>query len=340
MSVLTFGEMMLRLKTPGNERILQAQTFEASYGGAEANVAVSLALLGNPVSYLSKIPDNLLGQTAKSTLQKYGVDTSKLLVGGERLGIYYFEKGASIRSTNVVYDRKFSSFSQIKSREFDWSSIFKDVDYFYLSGITPAISIELEQATLVACEYCQKQKIPVVCDLNYREKMWCPQKAQSVMSKLMNYVTICIAHDEDFESALGIKAFDGDNSRGIDQQSSFKEGMKKVRQLYPNCEMVASILRNIYSVENSQWTALLLKENTFYETDTYDVHVMEGVAAGDAFGAGLLHGLLHDYTPHQLVKFALAASVLKLTVTGDLNLVSESDIKQVIKNNGGARLSR
>ncbi len=211
MKVLSFGEMMLRLKTPGNERILQTQSYEATYGGAEANVAVSLALLGDEVSYLSKFPNNPLGQAAKSTLQKYGVDTSKILTGGDRLGIYFFEKGASVRSTNVVYDRAYSAFSQVAQTEFDWPTIFKDVDYFYFSGITPAISPDLEQAALAACEYCKQQGIPVVCDLNYRAKMWSPEQAQKVISKIMEYVTICIAHDEDFEATLGIQAFDGDS---------------------------------------------------------------------------------------------------------------------------------
>ncbi|MDT2613945.1 sugar kinase [Enterococcus dongliensis] len=340
MKVLSFGEMMLRLKTPGNERILQTQSYEATYGGAEANVAVSLALLGDEVSYLSKFPNNPLGQAAKSTLQKYGVDTSKILTGGDRLGIYFFEKGASVRSTNVVYDRAYSAFSQVAQTEFDWPTIFKDVDYFYFSGITPAISPDLEQAALAACEYCKQQGIPVVCDLNYRAKMWSPEQAQKVISKIMEYVTICIAHDEDFEATLGIRAFDGDSSRGIEQKESFKAAMKQVQADYPNCKMVASILRNIYSVEASQWTALLLTDETFYETATYDMHVMEGVAAGDAFGAGLLHGLLHDYSSEKLVKFALAASVLKLTITGDLNLVSEAEINQVMESNSGARLAR
>ncbi|MDT2596200.1 sugar kinase [Enterococcus dongliensis] len=340
MKVLSFGEMMLRLKTPGNERILQTQSYEATYGGAEANVAVSLALLGDEVSYLSKFPNNPLGQAAKSTLQKYGVDTSKILTGGDRLGIYFFEKGTSVRSTNVVYDRAYSAFSQVAQTEFDWPTIFKDVDYFYFSGITPAISPDLEQAALAACEYCKQQGIPVVCDLNYRAKMWSPEQAQKVISKIMEYVTICIAHDEDFEATLGIQAFDGDSSRGIEQKESFKAAMKQVQADYPNCKMVASILRNIYSVEASQWTALLLTDETFYETATYDMHVMEGVAAGDAFGAGLLHGLLHDYSSEKLVKFALAASVLKLTITGDLNLVSEAEINQVMESNSGARLAR
>ena len=263
MKVLTFGEMMLRLKPPANERILQTQTFEATYGGAEANVAVSLALLGNDVAYLSKFPDNLLGQSAVSTLRKYGVDTSKILIGDGRLGIYFFEKGASVRSTNVVYDRAYSAFSQMKATEFNWEEIFKDVDYFYFSGVTPAISNELEHAVLEACQYCKAHEIQVVCDLNYRGKMWTPEKAQTDMGKIMEYVTVCIANDEDFEATLGIKAFDGDDSRGIEQKESFEAAMKKVQERYPNCKMVASILRNIYSVENSEWTGLIINGRCF-----------------------------------------------------------------------------
>ncbi|XBS68015.1 sugar kinase [Acerihabitans sp. KWT182] len=340
MKVLSFGEMMLRLKPQGNNRILQSDVLEATYGGAEANVAVSLALLGNDAAYLTKLPGNLLGESALSTLRKFGVDTSKILRGGNRLGIYFFEKGASVRSSNVVYDRAGSAFAEAKRPEFHWDELLKGVDYFYFSGITPAISAELEQIVTDACAYCQGHNIPVVCDMNYRGKMWPPAKAQAVMSKLMNYVTICIAHDEDFEATLGIKAFDGDMSRGIEQKDSFKAGMLAVTKKYPGCKMVASVLRNIYSVEESQWMGLLLKDGEFYETTGYKMHVMEGVAAGDAFGAGLMHGLLHGFAPQEDIDFAIAASVLKLTVSGDLNLVQEPEIRAVMKKGGGASLNR
>ncbi len=331
---------MLRLKPLANNRIMQSDVFEATYGGAEANVAVSLALLGNDVAYLSKLPANLLGETALSTLRKYGVDTTKILRGGNRLGIYFLEKGASVRSTNVVYDRAGSAFAEAKQTEFHWEGLLKEIDYFYFSGITPAISDELEQVVTAACVYCQAHNIPVVCDMNYRGKMWSPEKAQGVMSKLMNYVTICIANDEDFEATLGIKAFDGDMSRGIDQITSFKEGMLAVTKKYPNCKVVASVLRNIRSVEESEWMGLLLKDGKFYESARYQMHVMEGVAAGDAFGAGLMHSLLHKAQAQEWIDFAIAASVLKLTITGDLNLVQESDIRSVMKKGGGASLNR
>lgn len=340
MKVLTFGEMMLRLKTPNNERILQAQNFEASYGGAEANVAISLALLGNDVDYVTKFPQNLLGKAAENTLKRYGVNIDKLLKGEGRLGTYYFEKGASVRATNVIYDRKGSALEQAKAEEFNWDTIFSDVDYFYFSGITPAISKEMQKSCLVACEYCQKHNIPIVCDLNYRSKMWSSQEAQDTISELMKYVTVCIAHDEDFEATLGIRAFDGDSSRGIDQKGTFESAMLTIKRKYPNVKIVASILRNIYSVEDSQWMGLLLKDNKFYETPVYNLHVMEGVAAGDAFGAGLLHGILHAYSAQKLIDFALGSSVLKLTITGDLNLVSEEEITAVMNSNTVSRLSR
>ena len=340
MKVLTFGEMLMRLKTPNNQRIMQAQAFEASYGGAEANVAVSLGLLGDQVAYLTRLPENLLGRNGQQTLRQYGVDTTKIQFTDGRLGLYFFEKGASVRSTNVVYDRAYSAFSLAKATEFDWASIFEGVDYFYFSGITPAVSAELAQAAEEACQYCQAHQIPVVCDLNYRGKMWTAAQATQTMRHLMTYVTICIAHDEDFEATLGIKAFDGDEARGIAQKASFKQAMQQVRQDFPNCQMVASILRNIRSVEDSDWMALLLKDDQFYETDTYHVHVMEGVAAGDAFGAGLMHGLLNDYQPDEMLQFGLAASVAKLTISGDFNLVSEAEIKAIAANGGGARLAR
>jgi 2-dehydro-3-deoxygluconokinase len=336
MKVLTFGEMMLRLKPPVNNRILQSDSFEAAYGGAEANVAVSLALLGNNAAYLSKMPENLVGDAAVSTLRKYGVNTDSILRGGPRLGIYFFEKGASVRATNVVYDRAFSSFASVKKSEFDWPTIFADVDYFYFSGITPAISEDLEQAVEKACIYCKENNIPVVCDMNYRGKMWSPARAQKVMSKLMNYVNVCIANDEDFEATLGIKAFDGDMSNGIAQKAAFKEGMLEVTKRYPNCQTVASVLRDIHSVEDSVWMGLLLKDGEFYETTAYQMHVFEGVAAGDAFGAGLMHGFLHELPNQEAIDFAIAASVLKLTVSGDLNLVSEKEIRAVMQKGGGA----
>lgn len=333
MKVLTFGEMMLRLKPAENKRILQSDAFEATYGGAEANVSVSLSLQGDNAAYVTKFPNNLLGDSALGTLRKFGVDTSNVLRGGSRLGIYFFEKGASVRGTNVVYDRANSAFSKSKAEDFDWENLLDGVDYFYFSGITAAISTELQEAILTAVKYCKEHDITVVFDTNFRGKMWTPEEAQAFSKKVMPYVNVCLANDEDFESSLGIKAFDGDMEHGIDQKESFKEGMRKVVSQYPNCHTVASILRNIHSVEDSQWSALSLRDNEFYESPIYNMHVYEGVASGDAFGAGLIHGFLHNYDGQKQVNYAISASVLKLTVSGDLNLVSEAEI---LNNMGGA----
>lgn len=340
MKILTFGEMMLRLKPLAFERILQTTGFEAAYGGAEANVAVSLAQLHHDSAYLTKLPENPLGEAALGTLRKYGVDTSKVLRGGPRLGMYFFEKGNGARSTGVVYDRAGSSIATANHSEFDWTSILGDVDVFYFSGITPAISAELESALKAALNYCKEYNITVVCDLNYRGKMWKPERAQQVMAGLMPYVDVCVANDEDFEACLGIRAFDGDLSHGIEQKDNFCNGMKEITRKYPNCKIVASVLRNIHSVEQSDWMAILYQNEKFYETPVHKINVMEGVAAGDAFGAGLVHGLVSKLEPQETIDFAIAASVLKLSISGDLNLVTEAEIRAAMSKGSNARLSR
>ena len=229
MKILTFGELMLRLKTPEHLKILQADTFEASYGGAEANVAVSLATLGNDVSYVTKVPEHQVGQAAINEIRRFGVDTTRVLRGGGRVGIYYFEKGTNIRPTSVVYDRAYSAIAMAEAEEFDWEKLLEGVDLFYFSGITPAISCEIEKTLESALMLCKEKKIQVVCDLNYRGKMWSAKDAQRVMRRLMSYVDVCIANDEDFESSLGIPAYDGDMSRGIEQIESYKEGMLEIQ---------------------------------------------------------------------------------------------------------------
>lgn len=332
MKVMTFGEIMLRLKTPEYLKILQADGFEASYGGAESNVAVSLAMFGDEAAYVTKIPDNPVGLAALGAVRRFGVDTSCVLHGGSRLGIYYFEKGTNIRPTNVVYDREYSALALADAAEFDWEKILKDIDIFYFSGVTPAISGQMEQAVLEALEYCQAHSIQVVCDLNYRSKMWSTEKAQKVMGELMNYVDLCIANDEDFESTLGIHAFDGDMAHGIDQIDSYKEGMKEILRQYPGCKAVASVLRNMRTVEDGDWMGIYLKDGVFYESPVHTVHSLEAVGAGDAFAGGLLHGIVREFDPQKTIDFAISASVLKLMIQKDFNIVTEKDVLQVMKS--------
>lgn len=338
--IVTFGEMMMRLKPSNMRRVLQANQFDVDYGGSEANVAVSLSLFGDNAAYVSKFPDNILGQAAIDRLREFGVDTSRVLHGGPRLGMYVFEKGHSIRSTKVTYDRAGSSFASSQAIEYDWAKLLNGADYFYFSGITPALSSELQKAVLNACQYCQQHGIKVACDLNFRGKLWSPAEAQAFMKKIMPYLTICLVNDEDFEQSLGIHAFDGDMSHGIEQKTTFESGMKEITKQYPNVKVVASVLRNIQSVDKSTWMGLVLKDGRFTESPAYDVDVLEGVAGGDAFGGGLMHGILNHFDSQELVDYAIAASVLKLTVLGDLNVTTEADVRAVMDGGAGVRVSR
>lgn len=339
MKIVTFGEIMLRLKTPENLRIIQSTDFEASYGGAEANVAVSLAMFEDPVSFVTKLPDNPVGLAALNEVRRFGVDTSPVIKGGKRLGIYYFEKGTDIRPTNVVYDREFSALALSRPDEFHWEEILKDADIFYFSGVTPAVSDSVCQSVKNALEYCRSRGIQVVCDLNYRSKMWDTERAQQVMKELMDHVTLCIANDEDFEAALGIHAFDGDVAHGIDQIDTYKAGMEEIQKQYPGCLAVASVLRNMHTVEDGHWMGIYLKDGKFYESPVHKVHSLEAVGAGDAFAGGLLHGLARGFDPQKMIDFAITASVMKLMIQHDFNVVNEADILRIMKS-GDTNLQR
>lgn len=332
MKIVTFGEIMLRLKTPENLRIIQSTDFEASYGGAEANVAVSLAMFEDQVSFVTKLPENPVGLAALNEVRRFGVDTSHVIRGGKRLGIYYFERGTNIRPTNVVYDREFSALALSSPEEFDWEKILKDTDIFYFSGVTPAVSASVCQTVRNALEYCKAQGIQVVCDLNYRSKMWDTHKSQQVMKELMNYVTLCIANDEDFEAALGIHAFDGDVAHGIEQIDTYKAGMEEIQRQYPDCQAVASVLRNMHTVEDGDWMGIYLKDGKFYESPVHTVHSLEAVGAGDAFAGGLLHALVRGFDPQKTIDFSITASVLKLMIQHDFNVVNEADVLRIMKS--------
>lgn len=260
------------------------------------------------------------------------MDTSKVVIGGSRLGIYFFEKGTDIRPTNVVYDREGSALALSKAEEFHWDEILKDTDIFYFSGVTPAVSESVAETVLEALKYCKAHGIETVCDLNYRSKMWGIKKAQSVMGELMNYVTLCIANDEDFESSLGIHAYDGDISKGIDQIDSYKAGMKEIQSRYPGCKAVASVLRNMYTAEDGDWLGIYLKDGVFYESPVHKVHSFEAVGAGDAFAGALLHSLVREFEPQELIDFSISASVLKLMIQRDFNLVTENEIQRVMES--------
>ena len=340
-TVLSFGEIMMRLSPPDHLRLEQATTFDARYGGAEANTALSLAYQGDRSAYVSVIPPNRIGDCAVRSLAMYGVDTSRVVREGDRLGTYYFELGASQRGNGCVYDRKYSAINLAGREVFDWPALLEGVGVFYFSGVTPAVSDEMALAAREALEEARRRGITTVCDLNYRGKMWKPEKAREVMKGLLPLVDVCVANDEDAPASLGIACVSGDLSHGIDERDSYVEMARRIAVEY-GCKKVASVIRNVESVEHSQWMAMLYDSasDSHVFSGIHDVNVLEGVAAGDAFNAGLIHGMLHGFDAQRTVNYAIAASVLKLTVRGDSNLVTAAEIEAVATKGGGTRVAR
>ena len=338
-TVLAFGEIMVRLSPPSHQRLEQATSFEVRYGGAEANTALSLAFQGDSAAYVSMVPANRIGDCALRSLTAYGVDVSRVVRAGERLGTYYFEVGAAMRSNGCVYDRKYSAISLAERAAFDWDAILSGVGAFYFSGVTPALSEELAAACEEALVACRERGITTICDLNFRGKLWSPERAQVVMKRLLPYVDVCIANDEDAPSALGMTCVSGSLANGIAERDDYVEMARQICAEY-GCEMVASVIRNVRSVEDSDWMGMVYAEGAAHFSAVHHAHVLEGVAAGDAYGAGLIHALLHGFDLDHASEYAIAASVLKLTIPGDSTLVSEAEIEAVAAKGAGLRVAR
>lgn len=350
--VLTFGELMMRLSPKSNLRIEQASEFDVRYGGAEANVALSVAHQGGRAAYTSIVPENRIGDCALRTLSSYAVDTSRVVRDGDRLGVYLFEVGASVRGNGCVYDRKYSAINLAERDTFDWDAILADVGVFYFSGVTPAISPQIALACGDALAKCREVGITTVCDVNYRGKMWTPERSQSVMRELLPLVDIVIANDEDAPAGLGITCVSGSLSHGISERDGYVEMARQICERY-GCKQVLSVIRDIKSVEDSKWMGMLyssadddlladaqsLPEHWF--SPMYDMHVLEGVAAGDAFAGAYLHALTFGMTGQEAIDYAIAGSVLKLTIPGDYNLVTAEEIAAVAASaGGGTRVAR
>jgi 2-dehydro-3-deoxygluconokinase len=337
--VATFGEIMMRLSPPNNLRLEQTPSFDVRYGGAEANVALSLAYQGDDVAYISVVPNNRIGDCALRSLTTYGVDVSRVVREGDRLGTYFFEVGASVRPNGCVYDRKYSAISLAAHTDIDWKSALKGVNAFYFSGVTPAISDEMALCCKQALLTCHEYGITTICDLNYRGRMWSPDKAKQVMSELLPMVDICIANDEDAPSSLGITHGSGSLSSGIEERDSYVQIAADVCRDY-GCSMVASVIRDIRSVEDSDWMSMVYVDGMPHFSAVHHVHVLEGVAAGDAYAAGLIHGLLHSFDFDHVSEYGIAASVLKLTIHGDSNLVKPEEIEAVAEKGSSLRVGR
>lgn len=341
--VLTLGEIMLRLSPPYFKRFSQARSFDVIFGGGEANVAVSLANFGIPVDYVTRLPNNDLGAACIQYLRQYGVNTNKIIRGGDRIGIYFLEIGASARPSKVIYDRENSAISTANVGMFDWDVVFKDVQWFHWTGITPAISHNLAKICLSAVKEAKKRGITVSCDLNYRSKLWHYGKTPlEIMPELVKYCDIAIGNEEDAEKVLGIHAPDTDVTSGKLDPEKYKFVVEAIIDQYPNLRHVAITLRGSISASHNMWAGLLYNGKDFLISPHYDItHIVDRVGGGDSFVAGLIYGFLTLKDDFQKVlNFAVAASCLKHTIFGDFNLVTVDEVRKLMKGDVSGRVSR
>ena len=337
--VVTFGEIMLRLAPEGYTRFVQAETFGATYGGGEANVAVSLANFGFDAKFVTKLPKHEIGQAAVNSLRKYGVDTSYIARGGSRVGIYFLEKGASQRASKVVYDRAGSSIALASKADFDWDAIFEGADWFHFTGITPALGDDVAEICAQACEAAKAKGVQISCDLNYRKNLWSKEKAGQVMAKLMKYVDVCIANEEDASDVFGIKADDTDVTTGKINHDGYKSVAKKLVDQF-GFKKVAITLRESISANDNNWAAMLYDGSDFYFSKKYAVRIVDRVGGGDSFGAGLIYSVISGFSAQETIEFAVAASALKHTIEGDFNHVSVDEALKLAQGDGSGRVQR
>ena len=337
--VVTLGEIMLRLSTPGNRRFVQSDSFDVVYGGGEANVAVSCANYGHDAYFVTKLPTHEIGQAAVNSLRRYGVNTQYIARGGDRVGIYYAETGASMRPSKVIYDRAGSSIAEANPEDFDFDAIMEGADWFHWSGITPAISDKAAVLTKLACEAAKRHGVTVSVDLNFRKKLWTSEKAISIMRPLMEYVDVCIGNEEDAELCLGFKP-EADVEAGNTGAEGYKGIFKQMAETF-GFKYVISTLRESYSATHNGWKALIYNGKEFYESKHYDINpIIDRIGGGDSFSGGVIHGLLTKANQGEALEFAVAASALKHTINGDFNLVSASEVESLAGGNANGRVQR
>lgn len=341
MKVLSFGEILLRLAAPGYTRLFQKDSLDATFCGGEANVAVSLSLFGVESSFLTKLPNNDIGRAAINSLRYFGVDTSRIVYGNGRLGIYYLEKGASQRPSKVIYDRANSAISLAKRKDFDWNKILDRFDWFHWTGINPALSEEMIAITNDALIVAKNKGIMISCDLNYRGKLWSPEQAKLVMTTFMPYVDVCIANEEDVDKVLGIKLENNNVEAAELNIDGYRLAAKEICDKY-GCKYVAVTMRESYNASLNGWRAMLYsaeKKKAFW-SKKYDIQIVDRVGGGDSFTAGIVFGLITGKNEQDTVEFAVAASCLKHTIEGDYNRTTVADVEMLIKNGGNGRVQR
>lgn len=340
--VVTFGEIMLRLSPPGHQRFVQAQSFDATYGGGEANVAAALAGYGLESYFLSKVPTHEIGQSAVNHLRRFGVSDRYVVRGGDRLGVYFLEMGASQRGSKVVYDRAHSAVTTLEPGELDLEAAFEGADWFHWTGITPALGEAPRRTLQAACEAAQAAGVTVSCDLNYRGKLWTEQEAQATMRPLMEYVDVCIANEEDADRSLGFKAGTTDvEAAHLDEEGYF--ALARQLKMEYDFEAVAITLRESFSASMNGWSAVLCDEKDCREpvrSQRYEIQLVDRVGGGDSFASGLICGLLMKDDTREALEFAAAASCLKQTIPGDFNLVRVEEVEKLAQGSGSGRVER
>ena len=339
--VVTFGELMLRLQPYNYERFVQCSNVEFTFGGGEANVAVSLANYGMDSVYVTKLPAHSIGQAAVNSLRRYGVDTSKIVRGGERVGIYYNEKGASQRGSVCIYDRAGSAIQKASPSDFDWDAIFEGAEWFHFTGITPALGENLVEICRQACVAAKAKGIKISCDLNYRGKLWTREQARAAMTELCQYVDVCISNEEDAKDVFGIEAEATDIYAGEINHEGYKSVAKQLADRF-GFEMVAITLRESHSAFDNGWSAMLYnsKEDAYCFSKKYELHIIDRVGGGDSFGGGLIYSILNGKSTQEAVEFAVAASALKHSIGGDYNMVLVSEVEKLAKGDASGRIQR
>lgn len=337
--VVTLGEIMLRLSTPGFSRFIQSDSFYVVYGGGEANVAVSLANYGIDSYFVTKLPDNEIGQSAINHLRRFGVNTDFITRGGHRVGIYFLESGAAMRPSKVIYDRANSAIAEAELEDFDFDFIFKDADWFHFTGITPAISEKAAILTKAACKAAKDHGVTVSVDLNYRKKLWTPEQAKKVMTELMEYVDVCIGNEEDADKVLGFRPGNTDVKKGQLEIEGYKDIAQRMVKTF-DFKYVATTLRESYSASDNGLSALIYDGKEFYQSKKYDIRIVDRVGGGDSFAGGLIYGFLIGKDFKNALEFATGASALKHTVPGDFNLVSVHEVENLVKGDASGRVQR
>ena len=339
--IITFGELMLRLQPYNYERFVQCDHVEFTFGGGEANVAVSLANYGMDAAYVTKLPTHSIGQAAVNSLRRYGVDTSKIVRGGERVGIYFNEKGASQRGSVCIYDRAHSAIQQADPAEFDWDAIFEGADWFHFTGITPALGPNMVQACIDACKAAKAKGVKISCDLNYRGKLWTRSQAREAMTELCQYIDVCISNEEDAKDVFGIEAEATDIYAGSLNHEGYKSVAKQLADKF-GFEKVAITLRESHSAFDNGWSAMLynVAKDEYCFSKKYDLHIIDRVGGGDSFGGGLIYALLSGKDTQAAVEFAVAASALKHSIGGDYNMVTVAEVEKLAGGDGSGRIQR